>query len=366
MIERPSPLIELLLIPLAWLYSFVMRLRNIIFDSGWRGVEKVSVPVVSIGNLTAGGTGKTPLVALLIEAFEKRGRRVGVVSRGYGGTDPGPARVSSNGAAEDARRFGDEPTWLAARFPAVPVVIGRDRAAAARRLCGENKVDFLLADDAFQHRRLHRDFDIVIIDATEPSWHYRALPLGRMREQFASLKRADAVFLTKTNLVDVQDFQLHWLRDKIVSSVDSKKNVVVVNLESRITGLARLEAAAVESEARTPADCQGRKAFLVSAIGRPQTFALLVAQDLGMKIEQHAIYPDHHSFTADDANQIFGEFSASGADDLIMTEKDAVKLSGLLAPLLQESGDSAWVSRLETRPKTDMREFYAAIDRLFV
>lgn len=349
MIDRPPLFVEPLLWPAAKIYSGVMQARGLAYDRGWLESVDVGVPVLSIGNITAGGTGKTPLTSFLLQRFAERGRRVGVVSRGYGGREKGPARVPSDGKPSTAERFGDEPAWLAARHPSLPVVIGADRVAAARELSGQ--VDLILADDAFQHRRLKRGFDAVVIDATEPLWHYRSLPLGRQREDFHALARARAIFLTKTNLAD--EAALSWLRARLASAVPS---VPVYEFEALLTGVAPLAAAVTETAS---ASSLTGAVLLVSGIGRPMTFRKSVETDLGAVVREQMIFPDHHRYSEDDCRRISARAEELGVSAVVMTEKDAVKMSGLARALRP----AVWVTRLESRPRTDFKEFYEAVDR---
>lgn len=339
--------------PLAKIYGGVMLARGFAYERGWLESVEVGLPILSIGNITAGGTGKTPLTSFLLEAFSSRGRRVGVVSRGYGGTEKGPARVPGDGLPETAARFGDEPAWLACRHPSVPVVIGADRVAAAKELLGA--VDLVLADDAFQHRRLKRGFDAVVIDATEPLWHYRSLPLGRQREDFRALLRARSVFLTKTNLADPA--VLDWLRLRLK---EVAPRLPVFEFDTRLKGVVSL-AASNSEPARALASSQ--TLLLVSGIGRPETFRKSVETDLlvssGGEVLDHLIYPDHHQYGAEDCRHIMERAKELGASAIVVTEKDAVKLAGRLA----SGGLPIWVTRLESRPCADLKEFYEAVDR---
>ena len=345
--STPSVAQDLLLRPFAALYAGIAAARNLFYDSGILVASDVGAPVVSIGNLTAGGTGKTPLVAYLVEQLRLRGVRVGIVSRGYGGTEKGPIRVL---AAEEraAARFGDEPAWYASRFPDVPVYVGADRVAAASELVMKEGVRLVLADDAFQHRRLERALDILVVDATEPRWHYRPLPLGRLRESRASVRRADFVIITKCNLGRPEDLAA------LKADVSGGK---VFEVESAIVGYRDLAGGKEE-----PASAlSGKKVFLASGIGRPETFAALVAQTGGARIVGHEAFPDHHAYSDVDGGAIERLAAAAGAEAIAITEKDAVKLGRFWKPKLP-----CFVSRLEVRPRSDLKELHEAIGRLLL
>ena len=327
-----------------------MEGRNRAYDREWLKSRNVGVPVVSIGNVTAGGTGKTPLTALLIAGLQARDRRVGVISRGYGGTEKGPLRVANDGTVETARRFGDEPSWLASRFTDVPIYICGDRIVAGQALLLDEKVDVILADDAFQHRRLARAFDIVVLDATEPEWHYRSLPLGRLRENLSSLGRADAIFITKTNLSDSEPAFLR-------SRIERETAADIFEMESVIAGFTSLESG-VRGAVRPLADFSGEKVVLASGIGRPETFSQLVERS-GAKIVKRFDFPDHHAFSESNRLEIERAAQEHGASNIFVTEKDAVKL-GDWKPQIP-----CWVSRLEMRPvRGDLGELYETIARL--
>jgi tetraacyldisaccharide 4'-kinase len=356
--HRPAKLAEPLLQPLARIYSAVMQSRNFGYDREWLKSRGVGAPVVSIGNLTAGGTGKTPLTAFLISELRRRGVRVGVISRGYGGTVRGPVRVINDGSTETAMRFGDEPSWFAAHFKDMPVYICGDRVAAGQALLLDEKVDVIFADDAFQHRRLARALDFVVLDATEPEWHYRTLPLGRMRESFGSLGRADAIFITKTNLSSDPENTPLALRKRI----EQETAADIYEMESVISGFAPLANGAASTVTKPSSDFSGAGVVVASGIGRPETFTGLIERS-GVRILRQFDFPDHHVFSESDRQDIERAAVDQGAEAIFVTEKDAMKLSGW-SPRVP-----CWVSRLEFRQaphgaRDDLGELYETIARL--
>ena len=200
-----TPGLSIALAPAALAFAGVAKLRSLLYAQNILPSYDLTVPVVSVGNLTAGGTGKTPVIEALARGLTARGRHPAIVSRGYGGSEVGPARVpAAEDSAASAAHFGDEPTWLARKLASTPVIVGRDRVAAGRWATANCNVDCILADDAFQHRRLRRRYDVVVIDATEPLWHYFPLPMGRAREPLAAIGRARAIVLNKVNLIDAE------------------------------------------------------------------------------------------------------------------------------------------------------------------
>lgn len=354
--NRPSAPLELFLKPLAPIYAGVMRARNAAFDRGLLPSFEVGCPVLSIGNLTAGGTGKTPVTAMLVQGFLARGAKVGIVSRGYGGEFKGVLRVPNDGRAETAVLCGDEPSWFAARFSNTPVYVGADRVAACQEMIANEDVSLIIADDAFQHRRLKRSVDIVVIDPTEPKWHYRSLPLGRLREGFASLSRARAVFITKTNLAERA--QIDWIKKEISRAcAERAKALDVFEFTFGITGFSPLESK-FSNEVVSPGVIDELNLFMVSGIGRPQSFERSVKEATKARIAGHMIFRDHHVYSSEDLERVERSAREARADRIVITEKDAVKVPDWRpsVPVL--------VSRTEAKPKGDLKEFYEAVSRL--
>ena len=187
-----------LLLPLSWLYGLVMSARNMVFDAGLLRVRSAGVPVIAVGNMTAGGTGKTPLVEWLVGELQAQGVRPAVVSRGYGRASRGVVAVSDGvRLLATALEAGDEAVQVATKFPAVPVVVGERRVDAARAAVERFSADVLVLDDAFQHRYLRRDLDIVILDARVDVTRERMLPAGRRREPLRGLGRAGLLAFSK-------------------------------------------------------------------------------------------------------------------------------------------------------------------------
>lgn len=371
---------ELLLTPIASLFGFIARKRSDFYASGFLSSTEVGVPVVSIGNLTAGGTGKTPITAWLVGELKKQGLTCGIVSRGYGGEEKGPIRVVTTGVKDAAKRFGDEPSWLASVYPDVPVVIGGDRVADVRELLSQEKVQVILADDAFQHRKLRRDLDIVVIDATEPRWHYRPLPLGRMREGFSALSRAKYVFLSKTNQADQE--QLEWIRG-LLRELRTEFAFTLIEFESTLSGFVRLaenlpsnvgepnpftdrraprgvgETTDPQFELSKP---KGNRLVVMTAIGRPHVFKSMIESQTGLDVAESIEFRDHHAFSQQELADVEAKAVSLKARAIVVTEKDATKLRGWSPKI------GCYVSRLTSQPNiqfsTEVQELYEAIGRL--
>ena len=265
-------------------------------------VRKVSVPVVSIGNLTTGGTGKTPLVVAVAKVLRTQGRRVALVSRGYGAD-----------LEKDSRN--DEAMELEYRLPDVPHLQDPDRFEMARIAIEELETEVIVLDDGFQHRQLHRDLDIVTVDATNPFGYGRLLPRGLLREPIASLERADLVVITRTNLVPSIEI------DKILKRLTpymEKKDVLISSMDL-------VKAIQASGRETLLEDLRGTPTFLFSGIGNPAGFEAAINKK-EIVVVGHDINDDHHSFGREDIHRIGQLAMDAGAKQIICTHKDLVKV----------------------------------------
>ncbi len=313
-----------------------MRARNWLYDRQIWQSQGVSVPVVSVGNLTLGGTGKTPIICELLRWAIENKLNPAVISRGYKGKyESSVARVP---VGADPASFGDEPTMIADRFPDVPVYVGRDRVTVARQLLSENpNVKVIFADDAFQHRRLRRDLDIVVVDCMEPIHNYSVVPAGRGRESAQALRRADCVVLNKVNLVPPERKQ------EVIEFIDRTiggREIPVIESEYYVGRLIRLD----NHETVEPRAFES--VTLVSGIGNPQAFETLIGKNFAVK--KHFVYRDHHKYSRSEVQKILAISRGYNVKRILTTEKDAVKLR----PLAHES-DLFW--QAELRPKLSLR-----------
>jgi tetraacyldisaccharide 4'-kinase len=299
--------------PLAWLYGVLVRARRAAFAAGWARSAEVGVPVVVLGNLTVGGTGKTPLTIWLAGQLEARGFAVGIVSRGYGRSRAGQPRDVS--ASSDWRQVGDEPVLLARRT-GCDVVVAADRVAGARRLAGRG-AQVILADDGLQHLRLARSCEVLLIDGARGFGNGRLLPAGPLRERPTRPLRADVVVV---NGAATHGSLSRWLRPG----------------EALTMQLAGEEALSLDGQRSQPLRLwQGRRVHAVAGIGNPARF-FRELRGRGIEVIEHA-FPDHHVFRAPEL-----EF----ADDLpvLMTEKDAVKCAQFASARLWYVPVSAYFS----------------------
>jgi tetraacyldisaccharide 4'-kinase len=308
------------LAPLGALYSAITRARLMLYQTGALPVHKIDAPVISVGNLTTGGTGKTPLVEWIARVVAGEMRRVCVLTRGYGRVNPRVRVVVSDGERilADARAGGDEPRLLAERLEGVAAVISdADRVRAARWAMENLGSDAFILDDGFQHLRLARDLNIVTIDATNPWGGGRILPRGRLREPPGGLARADLIVLTRAD--QAQDLSSLKKQAERLSKMRP-----ILTARSRTCGARSLT---MDDEVFDPGSLSKPLAAFC-AIGNPQSFFAHIRND-GHTLNYTRAFPDHHVYTQKDADAIEHEAQIRGAELLLTTTKDAVKLRSL-------------------------------------
>lgn len=301
-----------LLAPLAPLYGGVVRARNRAFDAHPARSARVDAPVVSVGNLSLGGTGKTPVTLFLAHALEARRLRALVVSRGYGGrrpTDPMDVTPDSPPA-----QTGDEPRMMAQRLGAGRVVVARKRLnGALRALSVSPRPDLLLLDDGFQHRALHRDLDLLLLDGVRTWGNGRMVPLGDLREPMSSARRAHALVVTRGGRADRPRIEAWW------AEYGSGGPIFYIDFAIRT-----VRDAATGERTRLPAALP--LLFPFCALGHPEAFYadLLVA---GLAWTDYRSFRDHQALSPAQLRAICAAAASTGAQALICTEKDAVKLT---------------------------------------
>ncbi len=281
-------------------YSAAVWWRNRGYDRGSREIHTVEVPVVSVGNLTVGGTGKTPMVKWIARYLRKRDLRVSIVSRGYGAENAGA---------------NDEALELELALPDVPHVQNPDRVAAAKLAIDELATQLVLLDDGFQHRRLGRDLDIVLIDATQPFGYDHLLPRGTLRESLAGLKRADLVCLTRADAVT--DLTREEIRRRVL-----RYNPELLWCEASHVATTLVNSSGSE---RPLAELVGQRVVAFSGIGNPAAFARTVAST-GAEVAATKKFADHHSYGRNDIDELASLAMSCEADWLVCTQKDLVKI----------------------------------------
>jgi tetraacyldisaccharide 4'-kinase len=305
-----------------WLYGKIATIRNALYDRGVLRSHDLGAKTISIGNITAGGTGKTPLVAHVGEILADAGEKVCVLTRGYGRESSGRILVSdSESVLVDARTGGDEPVELALTLIGKSIVVAEaDRVSAATWAKEKFGITAFVLDDGFQHRRAKRDLDIVCIDATNPFGRGGMLPGGTLREPLNNLARADAFVLTRCELVD----DVREVTSKIEALNPKAKIFRSKSVVSRTSELARfLE----RGSSGMPLD-QNAPVLAFCALGNPEAFFGSIRQ-AGHGIKSTEAFRDHHYYTRTDIEMLERRARELNIEVLATTAKDAVKLTGL-------------------------------------
>lgn len=281
---------HLLLLPLSWLFWLLFCIRRRCYEIGLLKSYRALVPVIVVGNITVGGTGKTPLVIALVEQLRQAGYSPGIISRGYGSDNSLPVAVTDKSQPSEV---GDEPVLLAKRARC-PVMVGRDRVAALQALLRLHpECNVVISDDGLQHYRLQRDIELVVVDAERGFGNGKLLPAGPLRESISRLKQVDAVIYNGNG-----------------------EHASGFNMTLMATNIRNLR----DPEMTTTAEAlQGQKIHAIAGIGNPQRFFQQL-RNMGLPVQMHA-YPDHFAYQSED-------LAFTEDDAVLMTEKDAVKCAG--------------------------------------
>jgi tetraacyldisaccharide 4'-kinase len=314
-------------------YGWAVRCRNWLYERDWKRTFKAQAAVVSVGNLTLGGTGKTPCVEYVARHYRKADLRAAILSRGYAG----------NGGRND------EALVLEQNLPDVPHLQGADRVMLAQTAVEELDSEILILDDGFQHRRLQRDLDIVVVDATNPWGHGYLFPRGLLREPPASLRRAGVIVLTRCDQVTAQDRvevrqRIHCLKSDVPIAETVHRPVGLQNSRGESADLTMLK---------------GRPVAAFSGIGNPEAFrATLLA--LQAELIDFRVFPDHHGYGRDDVEEL-RTWAATRPKEclLVTTQKDLVKLQ---VPLL--GGHPLWALQICLEFETGKEQFDAKLNEV--
>ncbi len=315
-------------------YGVVAQLRALLYYWGWFAQRRLPAPVLSVGNLTLGGTGKTPVVIVLADWLLAQGKRVAILSRGYRRTSTDPYLLVSNGERllVGPNEAGDEPFLMAQRCPKAIVAVGADRYELGAWVLKQFPVDCLVLDDGFQHLGLYRDVNLLLVDATDVEGLAASVPAGRLREPLQAAARATAIVVTRAD-VPVQVTEVcHRLQATLGTMPDPIQ--VVFRPESLVSVMTGASQALSWSK--------GKTALLCSGVGHAGSFRSLVER-LGIKILDEVVYVDHHAYTSQDVEQLRAKTTELQAELVVTTEKDACKLAALLHPT-----DNWWAVRLTT------------------
>jgi len=301
----PAFLFRAAALPFSWPYGAIAALRRRAYAAGRLHARKLDVPVISVGNITAGGTGKTPFVEWLAQHLRQLGRRPAILSRGYRSRPTGP----------DGELRNDEALILEQNLPDIPHLPDADRFRAGRKAIAEG-ADCILLDDGFQHLRLARDLDIVLISAVHPFGGGHTFPAGLLREPLSALRHADLLLITHADAV--AETRLEQLA-RTLTELSGGRPVI----EAIHRPVALVTPDGVEESLD---DLAGRKVFLFSAVGSPEAFLKTVTR-LGAEVTDAWFYDDHHHYTRRDLNALIGACERSRAEIALTTQKDLVKIS---------------------------------------
>jgi tetraacyldisaccharide 4'-kinase len=315
----------LLLRPAAALFGVVVALRNRAYDRKIFTTAKTGVPVVSVGNITAGGSGKTPLTEYIVGHYIRGNVNTGVLSRGYKRSTTGSHVVSDGrqlcGTADDS---GDEPYQIARKYPSAVVVVDEDRVRGAELMSERFHPGCIVLDDGFQHRRIARDLDIVVIDGKTLQKMPALLPAGRFREPLSSLGRAGCVVL----LASPADLR------PMTEIIQKYFSGPLFPAEKRPTAIVR-----ISDRHRVPlGELRNKPATAFCGIAQPDSFRSTVAAT-GVHLKNFRAFGDHYRYTADDLKEIRKMSDETGTEMIITTEKDAVRIAG---PTVNRDVDDRW------------------------
>ena len=313
-----AELLRLLLRVAAAGYSIAVRLRNSLYSNGWLKVHRADAVVISIGNITTGGTGKTPLVIWLCKEiisdsrFQISNCQCAILTRGY------------KSRAQETENYRDEPAILAESCPGVKVIVNPDRVAGAGEAISKFGANTLIMDDGFQHRRLVRDLDIVAIDATRPFGYGKMLPAGLLREPLASLKRADAAVITRCDQITEAE----------LSEIERKLEAINPNMIIARSIHAPAYVRSMDNKEISLEHIKNNKIFAFCGIGNPDAFFNTIKQ-LGANLLGSKVYNDHHHYTDSCLAGIYEQSTYLKADLILTTQKDCTKITRL-APVQKD------------------------------
>ena len=339
------------LLPFSWLYGLAVTVRNLAYDKGWFRQETAGVPVVSVGNITAGGTGKTPLVEYLVRHLVASGKHPAILSRGYRRRSRGVVVVSDGKTMRsDAAMGGDEPVQMARKLATVPVVVAERRIAAARVAVRDFHADVLVLDDGFQHRSLKRDLNILIMDSRRNLVREPLLPVGLRREPLAAVRRANIVVLSK---IDPSTGTVPWL-DSLAGRLPGPP-VLSRTVPAGIYRFADHEDVGVSMLLEDPV-------LAFSGIADHAGF-IKSLQELGVSIADDLRFRDHHAYDRGDMARLGEALRASGAALFVTTEKDAVRIES--EPEMKQlllGAAPVYVARVEVEIIEGEERLRAAVD----
>ena len=299
---------------LSFIYGFLVAIRNFFYKAKILSTKSLKCKVISIGNITVGGTGKTPTVEYISNLLQSRGYKVGIIIRGYKRKSNSTLVVTDgDGKPESWEQVGDEPFLLAHKLDNIPIAVGSSRYESGSMMIERFKPDVILMDDGFQHQSLNRDLDIVLVNSKDMRSDHKLIPLGKLREPISNLNRADLIVITKTNIYQPSNY--------LINKIKSFNRPTIYN-EIQIKDLLQYNS----NETNKLEIIANKKVYLFSALGDNESFKKIM-EDTDAEIVGHSKYLDHHSYTLNDLKDIEQKAIKCNAEFLITTEKDLVKIN---------------------------------------
>ena len=327
----PASLTRFFLLLLEQLFRLLVKIRTFLYQQGLIKSRDLSCQVISVGNIVSGGSGKTPLVKYLAEELRQKGKEVVVVSRGYGAASSKPVVVADRSKLLLEREMvGDEAYMLAGFLPGIPVVTGKDRWQAGQLALERFAPHVLLLDDGFQHWRLKRDLDIVVIDAINPFGYFHLIPRGFLREPLTALKRADVLIISRANQVSTEIIK--EIKDKLR---EYNKKAQLLTSRYRPEYIRELDYNGAQYF--NPMIIRGEAVLAFSGLGNPASLRGSL-DELGAKIIEYCSFPDHYRYREQDFLDLIERARENQLSWLITTEKDAVKINQVMLQNLLGSG----------------------------
>ena len=322
--------LEWVLAGMSGMYAALMTARNAAFDTGMLGTRRLSVPVISVGNITVGGTGKTPMTMYLADWLREEGRRPVIVSRGYGGQRHSDIAVVSDGESlrMGPEQSGDEPYMMALRLPRVPVVVGSRRSDAGRYALEHFSPKVLILDDAYQHRHIHRDINLLLLDGRRPFGNGYTMPRGPLREPKSGSRRADGIVFTRAGGASMED-----LLDRVRSAAGGLgdipayacDHVPVVHGVVRSQNGGYTQPTDLSVSSAGDADLTGEAVFGFSGLANNDNFRYTLGR-LRSQVVGFSGFSDHHRYTGAELDELQEQAGTAGARYLVTTEKDVVRI----------------------------------------
>ena len=299
---------------LSFIYAILVAIRNFFYETNILSTKSLNCKVISIGNITLGGSGKTPTVEYLSNLLQSKGHKVGIISRGYKRKSKSTLVVTDGKKKPESwKHVGDEPFLLAHKLENIPIVVGTSRYKAGSMMIEKFQPDVILIDDGFQHLSLHRDLDIVLVNSKDKRSDHKLIPSGKLREPISNLTKADLIIITKSNI--------HAPSNYLINKIESFNRPTIYN-ELQIDSLLQIKSNKINKLDKIA----NKKVYLFSALGDNESFKKIMGYT-DAKIVGHSKYPDHYHYTLDDLNDIEQKATKCNAEFLITTEKDLVKIN---------------------------------------